>query len=81
MRDRLLLDTTARVDHAHAPIDPHRPLAIRSKMANSVWAAHVLQALMAIPAIRRAIEDRDPMDERLIGWRESGYGIGNGHGG
>jgi hypothetical protein len=47
-----------------------RPLAVRSKSANSVWAAHVVQALVSLPAVRRAVEGIDTSDERLAGQRE-----------
>lgn len=57
--------------------DPGRPLAVRSRTENTVWSAHVVQALISIPAIRRAIDGIDPenLNPVLFGERESGWHV------
>jgi hypothetical protein len=56
-----------------SPRDAGRPLAVRSRTENTVWSAHVVQALISVPAIRRAIDVIDPenLDPVLFGERES----------
>lgn len=38
------------------------PLALRSNSENSVWAAHVIQALISVPQVRRAIRNLEVQD-------------------